>query len=248
MPPLTRGSPATPVGHPVALPDMSRPAVRTFHPRRGRMGPRQREALERLWDRLAVTVPDGPGEPLDVAALFGRAAPVVLEIGSGMGEATLAQAGADPERDYLAVEVHTPGIARLLSEVDALGLHNVRALRADALEVLRHRLAPASLAGIHVYFPDPWPKARHHKRRIIQPAHTALLAGALEPGGRLHCATDWPDYAEAMLAALRAEPLLENTAPGYAPRPASRPVTRFEQRGIAAGRPIADLVFRRRTG
>jgi tRNA (guanine-N7-)-methyltransferase len=132
--------------------------------------------------------------------------------------------------------------------VDATGLANVRAVRADALELLRHRLAPASLAEIHVFFPDPWPKTRHHKRRIIAPAHTALLAGALRPGGLLCCATDWPDYAVAMLEALSAEPLLENTADGYATRPADRPETKFERRGVAAGRPIADLVFRRRTG
>ncbi len=225
---------------------MQYPHVRTFHPRRGRMGPRQHATLERLGDRLSVTVPDGPGAALDPTELFGRSAPLVLEIGSGMGEATLAQAAADPERSYLAVEIHTPGIASLLSQVEADGLDNVRVVRGDALELLRYRLAPASLAEIHVYFPDPWPKARHHKRRIIQPAHTALLAGALVPGGLLHCATDWPEYAAAMLAALTAEPLLVNTADGLAPRPVGRPLTRFEQRGLAAGRPIADLVFQRR--
>jgi len=224
----------------------TQPPVRTFHPRRGRMGARQRDAIERLWDRYARTVPDGAGPALDLPELFGRVAPVVLEIGSGAGEATVAQATAAPERDWLAVEVHTPGIAQLLAALEATGLGNVRVVRADALELLRHRLAPDSLAAIHVYFPDPWPKARHHKRRIIQPAHAALLASRLRPGGLLHCATDWPEYAAAMLDALGAEELLENTVDGYAPRPAYRPVTRFEQRALHAGRPIADLVFRRR--
>jgi tRNA (guanine-N7-)-methyltransferase len=211
------------------------------------MGPRQHDVIARHGDTLAITVPDGPGEPLDPAGLFGRTAPVVLEIGSGMGETAVAQATADPGRDYLAVEVHTPGIASLLDQVATAGLGNVRVVRGDALELLRHRLAPESLAAIHVYFPDPWPKSRHHKRRIIQPAHTGLLASRLVPGGVLHCATDWPAYAEAMLAALRAEPLLENTVDGYASRPDDRPVTRFERRGLTAGRPIADLIFRRRT-
>jgi tRNA (guanine-N7-)-methyltransferase len=209
------------------------------------MGVTQYELLDRLGGTLVDTVTDGPGPALDLPRLFGRSAPVVLEIGSGMGESTVAQATADPDRDWLAVEVHTPGIASLLRAVESTGLRNVRVIRGDALELLRHRLAPASLSAIHVYFPDPWPKARHHKRRIIQPAHTALLAGRLVPGGILHCATDWPEYAEAMLAALSAEPLLANTVDGYPPRPADRPVTRFERRGITAGRPIADLVFRR---
>jgi tRNA (guanine-N7-)-methyltransferase len=229
-------APAGPLGH-----------IRTFHPRRGRMGPAQHAVLDRLAGELVHTIPDGPGPLLDTDALFGRRAPVVLEIGSGLGEATVAQAAADPERDYLAVEVHTPGIANLLNLVEEAGLSNVRAARADALELLRHRVTEEALAAIHAYFPDPWPKSRHHKRRLIQPAHTHLLASRIQPGGLLHAATDWPEYAAVMLDALNAEPLLVNTADGYAPRPAWRPQTRFERRGIAAGRPIADLIFQRRT-
>jgi tRNA (guanine-N7-)-methyltransferase len=224
----------------------SRPGhIRTFHLRRGRMGQTRRDLLDRQAGRLVRTVPDGPGPALDPVALFGRQAPLVLEIGSGLGEATATLAAADPDRDFLAVEVHTPGIAHLLGLVQDAGIGNVRAVHGDALELLRHRIAPASLAAIHVWFPDPWPKARHHKRRIIQPAHTGLLASRLAPGGTLHCATDWPAYAAAMLDALDAEPLLVNTVQGFAPRPGSRPETRFERRALAADRPVADLIFRR---
>ena len=163
---------------------MQPPHVRTFHPRRGRMGTRAQDALVRLADQFVVTVPDGPGPELPVGELFGRAAPLVLEIGSGL---------ADPGRDYLAVEVHTPGIAVLLIAVEQRGLGNIRVVRGDALQVLRYRVGPAALAAIHAFFPDPWPKVRHHKRRLIQPAHTGLLASRLVPGGILHCATDRPD-------------------------------------------------------
>ena len=217
--------------------------IRTFHPRRGRLSGRHHDALARLWPVYGVEITD---RRLDLAALFGRAAPVVLEIGSGMGEATAAMAAANPGRGYLAVDVHTPGLGNLLALVEEYGLTNVRVARGDALEMVRNQIAPASLDAVHVFFPDPWPKARHHKRRLIQPAHVALLASRLVEGGTLHCATDWADYAEAMLAALGASPLLVNTAHGYAERPAYRPLTKFEQRGVEAGRQVFDLIFERR--
>jgi tRNA (guanine-N7-)-methyltransferase len=217
--------------------------VRTFHPRRGRMNGRHFDALDRLWPRYGVPIPSAP---LDTAALYGRRAPLVLEIGSGMGEATLAMAGADPGRDYLAVEVHTPGVANLLAMIEQRGLSNVRVGLGDALELVRHMLPPASLDAVHAFFPDPWPKARHHKRRLIQPSHVALLRSRLAPGGVFRCATDWVEYAEAMLETLAADPELVNEHDGYAPRPAERPVTKFEQRALDAGREIRDLAFRRR--
>lgn len=224
-----------------------RPATRgilTFHPRRGRLSARHLDALERLWPPYGLDVPAAPGLPVDLAGLFNRRAPVVLEIGSGMGDAAVAMATADPDRDYLAVEVHTPGIANLLAMVERRDLGNVRVARGDALDLLRC-LPTGSLDAIHVFFPDPWPKARHHKRRLIQPEHVALLRSRLTPGGTLHCATDWAEYAGAMRETLTADPELVNAHPGYAPRPEYRPITRFEQRGVAAGHTIFDLIYHR---
>jgi tRNA (guanine-N7-)-methyltransferase len=191
---------------------------------------------------------DGDGQPageLDAAAWFERSAPLVLEIGCGAGVSTFAMACSEPHLDVIAVEVYRRGLGQLLSAVDREGLTNVRLIRGDGVDVLEHLLVPASLTGVRVFFPDPWPKARHHKRRLIQPAHVSLLGGRLVPGGTLHCATDWADYAEAMLEALTGDPLLANAYDGYAPRPAGRPLTKFEQRGIEAGRPAFDLIFRR---
>ncbi|SCG17367.1 tRNA (guanine-N(7)-)-methyltransferase [Micromonospora echinofusca] len=218
--------------------------IRTFHPRRGRMSSRQTEALDRLWPVYGLHVPERPGTPVDLAALFGRRAPLVLEIGSGMGDTTAEMAAADPDRDYLAVEVHTPGIANLLDLVERHGLRNVRVAQGDALDLVAG-LPEASLDAVHVFFPDPWPKSRHHKRRIIQPAHVALLRSRLAPGGTLHCATDWAEYAEAMRATLDADPGLVDAHDGFAPRPAHRPVTKFERRALRADRPIFDLIHRR---
>ena len=184
--------------------------------------------------------------PLDFAAAFGRIAPVTLEIGFGMGETTAAIAAAHPERDFLGLEVHGPGVGALLNRVDAAGLTNVRVIQHDAVDVVAHMIPPASLAGIHVYFPDPWPKKRHHKRRLLQPSFVHALAQRLAPGGYLHAATDWDDYAQEILATLSAEPLLANTVPDFAPRPAWRPLTKFEARGLQLGHGVRDLVFRRR--
>ena len=162
-----------------------------------------------------------------------------------MGDTTATMAAIDPDRDYLAVEVHTPGIANLLDLIEQRGLRNVRVAEGDALDLVRG-LPEGSLDAVHVFFPDPWPKSRHHKRRIIQPTHVALLRSRLRPGGTLHCATDWAEYAEAMRVTLDGDPGLVNAYDGFAPRPAHRPVTKFERRALVAGRPIADLVYHRR--
>jgi tRNA (guanine-N7-)-methyltransferase len=215
--------------------------IRTFHPRRGRMSAAQADAIATLLPRY--TVPPGP---LDVVTVFaGR--PVVLEIGFGLGHATVEMARADPGTGIVAVDVHTPGVARLLLEVEQLGLDNVRVVHDDAVELLRERVAESSLAAIRIFFPDPWPKARHHKRRIVRPDLVRLMASRLHPGGVLHCATDWAPYAEVMLEVLTAEPLLRNAYDGRAPR-LERPLTKFERAGIERGHEVTDLVFVRRGG
>jgi tRNA (guanine-N7-)-methyltransferase len=219
--------------------------ILTFNFRQGRNKPRHDEAFERLWPRYGVEWTPEEGR-VDFAALFGRTAPVILEIGSGNGEAAAAMCEADRERDLLAVEVYPQGIADLMARAEQRGLGNLRVYQGDALPLLWHGIAPESLDEIRVYFPDPWPKKRHHKRRIIQETHVKTMAGLLRPGGLIHCATDIADYADQMLAVLAAEPSLENTAEGFAPRPDRRPVTKFERRGVKAGRDIFDLVFRRR--
>ncbi|WP_433295317.1 tRNA (guanosine(46)-N7)-methyltransferase TrmB [Actinoplanes sp. CA-030573] len=215
--------------------------IRSFHPRRGRMSARHADAHVALWPRFGLTVPDGDRTPLDLPALFGRTAPVVLEIGFGMGDTLAAMAAADPARDYLGAEVHTPGIANLLALVGDLDLRNVRVARGDAMELV-HKIAPGALDAVHVFFPDPWPKARHHKRRLIRAGNVALLRDRLRPGGVLHCATDWPHYAEAMAEVLDADPGLERAGADRA----GRPETKFERRGVLAGRMISDLRYLRR--
>ncbi len=219
--------------------------IRSFVLRQSRTSSAQQRAVDSLMPRWGIEYAEAP---LDLEAVFGRRAPVVLEIGFGMGESTAAYAGMHPERDFLGVEVHTPGVGNLLKLIDAQGLTNVRIVRHDAVEVLRHMLAPGSLAGAHVFFPDPWPKKRHHKRRLVQAPLVRLLAERLAPGGYLHLATDWEEYAHRMLEVLSAEPLLENTADGFAPRPESRPLTKFEQRGLRLGHGVWDVLFRRRAG
>jgi tRNA (guanine-N7-)-methyltransferase len=223
------------------------PHIRSYALRRGRVTQAQRRAQETILPRLAIPY---RAEPLDLAAAFGRAAPTVLEIGFGMGETTAAIAQARPEVNFLGVEVFGAGVGALARRVDALGLANVRIVQHDAVEVVRDMIAPDTLAGVHVFFPDPWPKARHHKRRLIAPAFAALLASRIARGGYLHCATDWQHYAEQMLAVLSAEPLLANLHPGYAPAPENpllpRPTTKFHARGERLGHGVWDLVFVRR--
>ena len=219
--------------------------VRSFVTRAGRLSNAQRRALDELGPRLLLPFADAP---LDWTATFGRAAARIVEIGFGMGTTTAEIAAARPQDDFVGIEVHEPGVGALLKLLDERGLTNVRAIQHDAVDVIGTMIEAGSLDGVHVFFPDPWHKKRHHKRRLLQPPFAALLASRLKPGGYLHCATDWQDYAEQMLAVLSAEPLLVNAgADGYAPRPDYRPVTKFEQRGLKLGHGVWDLLFRRRT-
>ena len=217
------------------------PRIRSYVLRAGRVGPGQARALAEIGPQFLL--PYQPVE-LDLDKVFGRVAPRILEIGFGMGEGLAEIAAAHPENDYLGVEVHTPGVGALLKQLGERGLSNVRVVQHDAFEVLTRMLAPASLNGIHIFFPDPWHKTRHHKRRLIQPPLVRLLTSRLLSGGYIHLATDWENYAEQMLAVLTAEPLLHNTVIDYAPRPDTRPLTKFEQRGIRLGHGVWDLVFR----
>jgi len=220
----------------------ARTPIRSFVLRSGRLGPGQQRALQDHGPRFLL--PFAP-QLADWDAAFGRQAPRVLEIGFGMGDATAQVAAAAPERDFIGVEVHPPGVGALLKHIGEQQLTNIRIVRHDAVEVLQQMVAPASLAGVHVWFPDPWHKKRHNKRRLIQPALVALLASRLAPGGYLHCATDWQPYAEQMLEVLSAEPLLQNQAQAYAPRPDWRPLTKFENRGLKLGHGVWDLLFSR---
>jgi tRNA (guanine-N7-)-methyltransferase len=223
--------------------DPARRSIRSYVLRQGRTTAAQARARALLGPVYGI--PFAPA-PIDLGRAFGRAAPKVLEIGFGMGETTAAIAAAHPEIDYLAVEVHSPGVGSLLNRLEGLGLTNVRIIQHDAVEVLEHMIAPGALDGVHLFFPDPWPKKRHHKRRLLQAPFVQLLASRLKPGGTIHAATDWEDYAHQILAVLAAEPALENTAAGFAARPASRPQTKFERRGIGLGHRVWDAVFRRR--
>jgi tRNA (guanine-N7-)-methyltransferase len=217
--------------------------IRSYVLRTGRTTVGQAKAIETLGPRYLL-----PYQPqaIDLSQVFGRDAPTVLEIGFGMGEATAHIAGLMPEKNFLCCEVHTPGVGALLKRIGDLVLTNVRIVQHDAVEVLEHMLAPASLAGVHIFFPDPWHKARHNKRRLVQPHFLAKLLPRLRSGGYIHCATDWEPYAQQMLEVLAAEPSLENTAQGFAPRPDYRPLTKFENRGIRLGHGVWDVVFRKR--
>jgi tRNA (guanine-N7-)-methyltransferase len=218
--------------------------IRSFVVRAGRMGTGQVRALEMLGPRFVVPF---TAEPVDPRAVFGRVAPLAVEIGFGMGAATASVAAAEPGIDILGIEVHPPGVGALLQRIDERGLANVRIVQHDAVEVLQRMVVPASLMAVRIWFPDPWPKKRHHKRRLLQPGFVRLVAERLAPGGTLHAATDWEPYAEEMLATFTAEPLLQNTsALGFAPKPDSRPETKFEARGLRLGHAVRDLVFVRR--
>jgi len=219
-----------------------RPAIRSYVLRAGRTGPGQQRALDELGPRFLLPFRRAP---LDFSATFGRNAPVVMEIGCGMGDATVQVAAAAPDTDFIGVEVHEPGVGALLKRIGEEKLSNVRVLRHDAVEALEHMVAPASLAGVHIWFPDPWHKLKHHKRRLIQPPFISLLISRLAPGGLLHVATDWEPYAVQMLEVLSAAPGLANACDGYAPRPPGRPLTKFEARGLNLGHGVRDLMFRR---
>jgi tRNA (guanine-N7-)-methyltransferase len=216
---------------------LNRP-IRSYVLRQGRTTPAQQRALEQLLPRYGLAFSP---EPILFQQVFHRRAPLVLEIGSGMGETTAAIARARPDADFIAVEVHGPGVGSLLNRISKDELSNLRVIRHDAVEVLERMITDASLAAIHLFFPDPWPKKRHHKRRLVQPGFAALAARKLTPGGTLHAATDWPDYANHMQSVFSGEGLLEEAKRGFAERPA----TKFEARGRRLGHPIRDLYFRR---
>jgi tRNA (guanine-N7-)-methyltransferase len=216
-------------------------SIRSYVLRQGRMTDAQRAAHERLLPHYGVPF---SATPLDFARVFGRHAPVVLEIGFGMGETTAEIAASNPQIDYLGVEVHAPGVGSLLRMIETRQLTNLRIVQHDAAEVVEHMIPAASMSGIHVFFPDPWPKKRHHKRRLLQVDFARLLSSRLRPGGYLHIATDWEEYAEWILEVL-AQTELENSAGRYAPRPAYRPLTKFERRGLALGHAVYDIVFLR---
>ena len=233
----------SPAGHEAR----ARRPVRSFVLRGGRLTDGQKRALDEHWPRWGIE--PGGGE-LDFAATFGNAAPVILEIGFGNGDATWRMAEAEPQHNFLAVEVHRPGVGRLLLMLAQRGIGNVRVVCADAVQVLRERVPPGSLDGVRIYFPDPWPKKRHHKRRILQPAFVDLLASRMRNGAILHLATDWAPYAEHMLDVLRGSGRFANLSPagGGCPRPEWRPRTKYERRGERLGHPVCDLVFRRLPG
>lgn len=217
--------------------------IRSFVLRQGRLTPAQQRAVETLLPVYGVSY---AAESLDLEHAFGRQAPKILEIGFGMGAATAQIAAANPDKDYLGIEVHTPGVGNLLKLMEEQELTNLRVIQHDAVEVLRHMITDASLDGVHIFFPDPWPKKRHHKRRLLQAEFVALLCSKLKPGGYLHFATDWEEYAQWTLEVLRAEPKLANTVADYAPRPEYRPLTKFEQRGLNLGHGVWDLIFTRK--
>jgi len=218
-------------------------SIRSFVLRQGRMSEAQQRYLDTMLPQIGI---DYRVAALDLDQAFGRSAPKILEIGFGMGETTAKIAAAMPDHDFLGIEVHTPGVGALCKLIAEGNLSNLRIVQHDAVEVMRDMIADGALAGVHLFFPDPWHKKRHNKRRLIQPPLVAKLAARLKPGGYIHCATDWQPYAEQMLQVLANEPLLANTAEGYAPQPDYRPLTKFENRGLRLGHEVWDLVFKRR--
>jgi len=217
--------------------------IRSFVRRQGRLTSAQQMALDTLWDAYCLYA----HQAHDFAFVFGRVAPVIVEIGFGNGESLLEMAKSHPELNFLGIEVHRPGIGHLLLLLDREGIENVRVFCHDAVEIVQNNIPDSSLSGVHLFFPDPWPKTKHHKRRIVRPEFCQLLVKKLLPGGYFHAATDWQHYADAMLKVLSAETNLVNASPtgDYCPRPDSRPVTKFEQRGLRLGHGVWDLVFKR---
>jgi tRNA (guanine-N7-)-methyltransferase len=217
--------------------------IKSFVRRAGRMSLAQHRHYAEMMPKIGIP---WQAQPIDLVAVYGRDNPKILEIGTGMGETTAQIADAHRDNDYLGVEVHVPGVGALCKHIAERGLSNLRICQHDAVEVVRDMLPEGSLDGVHVFFPDPWHKARHNKRRLIQPPFVALLASRLKPGGYLHCATDWEEYAHQMLAVLAAEPTLVNSVDGFAPRPDYRPLTKFENRGLRLGHGVWDVIFRKR--
>src|SRR5690554_4564566 len=216
--------------------------IRSFVHRRGHITQGQRQALETLAPQWVIPL---KATSLNYEKAFDRSAPVILEIGFGMGETTATIASNQPDHNFLGVEVFNAGVGKLLTRIEEQSLQNIRIIQHDAVEVLQTMISPGSLAGVHIFFPDPWPKKRHHKRRLIQPPFIELLASRIAPGGYLHCATDWEHYAHQMLEVLSASPLINNTCEGFCPRPEHRPLTKFEARGLRLGQEVFDLVFKR---
>lgn len=219
--------------------------IRSYVLRAGRMTPAQTRGMEQVFPRLGLNLDEGR---LELDAVFGRQAPRVVEIGFGMGASLLEQAAAQPERDFIGIEVHPPGVGKLLDELDKAELNNVRVFREDAMKVLDDSLSAGSIDVLQLFFPDPWPKKRHHKRRIVRPEFLAKVARVLRPGGKLHMATDWEPYAEHMVEVMQQSPDFVNTATAgdFVPRPESRPLTKFEARGERLGHGVWDLVYERR--
>lgn len=224
--------------------DLTQRRIRSFVLRQGRLTKGQEKALTDHWSQFGI---DYTPNLIDLTQVYGRQASLkILEIGFGMGETTAKIAQSMPNADFLGVEVHTPGVGGLLKLIGELSLSNVRIVQHDVVDVLNHMLEDGALDGIHIFFPDPWHKKRHHKRRLIQAEFVKLLCAKLKSGGYLHVATDWEDYAEWVLDILKVEPLLENIASDYAPKPEYRPLTKFENRGIKLGHGVWDLIFTRK--
>ena len=223
---------------------ITRRPIRSYVLRMGRMTSGQQRAFDQNWERWGLEAADGI---LDFDAVFGRAGPRVLEIGFGMGQSLVAMAAAAPDTNFVGIEVHRPGVGKLLHSMSEQGVDNIRAYCHDAVEILRDCISPGSLDTVQVFFPDPWHKKKHNKRRLIQPPLVAQIVTRLKPGGRLHLATDWEDYALQMMAVLTAEEGLSNLSGEgkFAPRPACRPLTKFERRGERLGHGVWDLVFQR---
>ncbi|MFM9880095.1 MAG: tRNA (guanosine(46)-N7)-methyltransferase TrmB [Burkholderiaceae bacterium] len=242
LPPDDAALPVSPLPSEATQPAPIARSIRSYVLRAGRTTVGQGRALHQLGPSRVLPYQN---QPLDLPAAFGRVAPTVLEIGFGMGEATAHIAALRPAENFLCCEVHPPGVGALLLRMEAQALSNIRIVQHDAAEVLLHMLSAGSLSGIHIFFPDPWHKTRHHKRRLIQPPLVSLLASRLAPGGYLHCATDWQPYAEQMLEILGAEVALCNSTADFAERPDYRPLTKFEQRGLRLGHGVWDVLFRK---